>query len=293
MYLRYKRIRKNGKTHTYWVLVRSVRIGGKVRQETVATLGKLDARERRRARAFADKLTGRRMHPSLFEPIDEFEADAVTVKLKAVRVERPRRFGDVYVGLTLWHALQLDDAFERLMPEGNEDIRWSTLAAIQAICRLCMPSSDLHIAESLYRQTALDDLLGVPEDKINDDRLYRTLDRVLVHKEAIEQHLRDRLGQLFSIKYDLLLYDVTSTYFEGLALGNQQARRGHSRDHRPDCKQVCIGLVVTPERGLSVTAFQPNSGVVVRPRMTAPAARRRATAGASRDDRTGSAATLP
>ncbi|MCB0865960.1 MAG: IS1634 family transposase [Solirubrobacterales bacterium] len=245
MYLRYKRIRKNGKTHTYWVLVRSVRIGGKVRQETVATLGKLDARERRRARAFADKLTGRRMHPSLFEPIDEFEADAVTVKLKAVRVERPRRFGDVYVGLTLWHALQLDDAFERLMPEGNEDIRWSTLAAIQAICRLCMPSSDLHIAESLYRQTALDDLLGVPEDKINDDRLYRTLDRVLVHKEAIEQHLRDRLGQLFSIKYDLLLYDVTSTYFEGLALGNQQARRGHSRDHRPDCKQVCIALVVT------------------------------------------------
>ena len=245
MYLRYKRIRKNGKTHTYWVLVRSVRIGGKVRQETVATLGKLDARERRRARAFADKLTGRRMHPSLFEPMDEFEADAVTVKLKAVRVERPRRFGDVYVGLTLWHALQLDDAFERLMPEGNEDIRWSTLAAIQAICRLCMPSSDLHIAESLYRQTALDDLLGVPEDKINDDRLYRTLDRVLVHKEAIEQHLRDRLGQLFSIKYDLLLYDVTSTYFEGLALGNQQARRGHSRDHRPDCKQVCIALVVT------------------------------------------------
>ena len=245
MYLRYKRIRKNGKTHTYWVLVRSVRIGGKVRQETVATLGKLDARERRRARAFADKLTGRRMHPSLFEPIDEFEADAVTVKLKAVRVERPRRFGDVYVGLTLWHALQLDDAFERLMPEGNEDIRWSTLAAIQAICRLCMPSSDLHIAESLYRQTALDDLLGVPEDKINDDRLYRTLDRVLVHKEAIEQHLRDRLGQLFSIKYDLLLYDVTSTYFEGLALGNQQARRGHSRDHLPDCKQVCIALVVT------------------------------------------------
>lgn len=227
------------------MLVRSVRIGGKVRQETVATLGKLDARERRRARAFADKLTGRRMHPSLFEPIDEFEADAVTVKLKAVRVERPRRFGDVYVGLTLWHALQLDDAFERLMPEGNEDIRWSTLAAIQAICRLCMPSSDLHIAESLYRQTALDDLLGVPEDKINDDRLYRTLDRVLVHKEAIEQHLRDRLGQLFSISDDLLLYDVTSTYFEGLALGNQQARRGHSRDHRPDCKQVCIALVVT------------------------------------------------
>jgi transposase len=110
-----------------------------------------------------------------------------------------------------------------------------------------LPSSDLHIAESLYRQTALDDLLGIPEDKVNDDRLYRTLDKMLVHKDAIEQHLRDRLGQLFGIKYDLLLYDVTSTYFEGQMLGNPQAQRGHSRDHRPDCKQVCIALVVTPE----------------------------------------------
>ena len=247
MYLRQKRIRKNGKTHTYWLLVRSVRVGGKVRQEVVATLGKLDAKGQSRAKAYANKLTGRRMHPSLFEPSDELACDLESVKVKAVRIERARRFGDVFVGLSLWHALQLDDAFDRLMPEGREDIRWSSLAAIQVICRLCMPSSDLHIAESLYRQTALDDLLGIPEDKVNDDRLYRTLDRVLVHKDAIEQHLRDRIGQLFGIKYDLLLYDVTSTYFEGQAMGNPQAQRGHSRDHRPDCKQVCIALVVTRE----------------------------------------------
>jgi transposase len=187
------------------------------------------------------------MQPSLFEPREEQISDVEKVLMKAVRVERARRFGDVFVGLSLWHALELDEAFDRLMPEGREDIRWSSLAALQVICRLCMPSSDLHIAESLYRQTALDDLLGIPEDKVNDDRLYRTLDRVLVHKDAIEQHLRDRIGKLFGIKYDLLLYDVTSTYFEGQAAGNPQAQRGHSRDHRSDCKQVCIALVVTRE----------------------------------------------
>lgn len=245
MYLRYKRIRKNGKTHTYWLLVRSVRDGRKVRQEIVATLGRLDAKGRSRAQAYANKLTGRRMHPSLFEPRDEIAADVASVKLKGVRIERARRFGDVYVGLALWHALQLDQAFDRLMPEGHEDCRWSRMAAIQVICRLCMPSSDLHIAEVLYRQTALDDLLGVPEDRVNEDRLYRALDHMLVHKTAIEQHLRSRIGELFGIKYDLLLYDVTSTYFEGQAKRNPQAKRGHSRDHRPDCKQVCIALVVT------------------------------------------------
>jgi transposase len=247
VFLRHKRIRKNGKTHTYWMLVRSVRVDGKVRQQVVAQLGKLDAHGKARARAYANKLMGRRMQPSLFEPREEQISDVEKVLMKAVRVERARRFGDVFVGLSLWHALELDEAFDRLMPEGREDIRWSSLAALQVICRLCMPSSDLHIAESLYRQTALDDLLGIPEDKVNDDRLYRTLDRVLVHKDAIEQHLRDRIGKLFGIKYDLLLYDVTSTYFEGQAAGNPQAQRGHSRDHRSDCKQVCIALVVTRE----------------------------------------------
>ena len=247
MYLRHKRVRKNGKTHTYWLLVRSVRHGNRVRQEVVATLGKLDARGRSRARAYADKITGRRVEPSLFEPPDEPAADVESIRLKAVRVERTRRFGHVCLGLSLWHALQLDDAFDQLIPEGREDVRWSSLAAALVICRLCMPSSELNLAEDLYRQTALDDLLGVPETKINDDRLYRALDRILVHKDAIEKHLRCRLGELFSIKYDLLLYDVTSTYFEGLALANSMAKRGYSRDHRPDCKQVCVALVVTRE----------------------------------------------
>ena len=113
------------------------------------------------------------------------------------------------------------------------------------ITRLCEPSSELHIAEDWYRRTALDDLLGAPAERINDDRLYRALDRLLPHKQALETHLKERLGALFDLDYELLLYDVTSTYFEGQADGNGLARRGCSRDHRGDCKQLCIGLVVT------------------------------------------------
>jgi transposase len=130
---------------------------------------------------------------------------------------------------------------------GRERVAWSAMAAILAIARFIEPSSELHIAEDWYRRTALDDLLGVPAERFNDDRLYRALDRLLPHKEALEAHLKERLGALFDLDYELLLYDVTSTYFEGQAEGNTLARRGYSRDHRGDCKQVCIGLVVTRE----------------------------------------------
>lgn len=113
------------------------------------------------------------------------------------------------------------------------------------IARLCEPSSELHIAEDWYRRTALEDLLGVAAERVNDDRLYRALDQLLPHKSALETHLKRRLGTLFELDYELLLYDITSVYFEGEAEINALAQRGYSRDHRPDCKQVCIGLVVT------------------------------------------------
>jgi transposase len=119
------------------------------------------------------------------------------------------------------------------------------MAAVLVVARLCEPSSELHIAEDWFRRTALDDLLGVPETKVNDDRCYRGLDKLLEHKDALEKHIKDRLGSMFELDYDLLLYDITSTYFEGQAEANELAKRGHSRDHRTDCKQVCIGLVVT------------------------------------------------
>jgi len=247
VYLRHKAVRRGGKTQTYWYLVRSVRHGRRVRQEIVATLGRLDARGRGKAQKLADWITGKRCAPSLFEPDDLDDDASARVDLKKLHVERSRRFGDVFLGLALWRSLELDEMFDELLPEGREDVRWSTLAAIHVILRLCSPSSDLAIAEDLYRKTALEDLLGVPAEKINEDRVYRALDRMLPHKAAIEQRLKARLGELFKIEYDLLLYDVTSTYFEGLAAGNPQAQRGYSRDHRPDCKQVCIALVVTRE----------------------------------------------
>ena len=243
MYLRHTTIRKAGKTHTYWRLVRSVRRGRKVVQETVAHLGELDGQGRARARRLALQMNGGREQHDLFEaaPVGE----PVQVLPQRVRMERMRRFGDVWLGWRLWRALGLDGLCDEQLREGREQVAWSTMAAILVIARLCEPSSELHIAEDWYRRTALSDLLGVPVGRVNDDRLYRALDRLLPHKAALEGHLKRRLGELFALDYELLLYDVTSTYFEGQALANPLAARGHSRDHRPDCKQVCIGLVVT------------------------------------------------
>jgi transposase len=245
VYLRHSRIRKDGKTHTYWRLVRSVRRHGKVVQETVAQLGELDAEGRAKARALARTITGRDEQRELFEDVGPERS--VPVRLQQVRLERGRSFGDVWLGWTLWRALKLDALCAELLPEGREAVPWSVMAAVLVIGRLCEPASELHIAEDWYRRTALEDLLTLPSETVNDDRLYRTLDRLLPHKQAIERHLKERLGELFALEYDLLLYDVTSTYFEGLAAGNALAARGYSRDHRPDCSQVCIALVVTRE----------------------------------------------
>ncbi len=243
MYLRHTTVRKNGKTHTYWRLVRSVRTGRKVRQETVAQLGELDSEGRLRAKSLAQSIAGIERQPGLFA--EDLPAQPVRVDLRGLRLERGRRFGDVWLAWRLWQAIGLDALLEQLLPSGREDVPWSVMAAVLVIARLCEPSSELHIAEDWFRRTALGDLLGLPEEKVNDDRLYRALDRLLPHKPALESHLKERLGTLFSLEYDLLLYDMTSTYFEGLAKNNVLAKRGYSRDHRPDCLQVTIGLVVT------------------------------------------------
>jgi len=169
----------------------------------------------------------------------------VRVNAAKVRVENCRRFGGPWLALELIKTLQLDRFFERVLPQGRESIPWSTTALLLVIARLCEPSSELFTAEQWYPKTALSDLLGVPSSSVDDNRLYRALDKLLPHKEALEVYLKERLGTLFDIEYDLLLYDVTSTYFEGQAEGNSLAQLGYSRDKRPDCKQVCIGLVVT------------------------------------------------
>src|SRR6266852_3726938 len=245
MYLRHTTRRKYGKVHLYWQLVRSVRIGTKVVQQSVAYIAELDAQGRARAQALARAITGDRDQPDLF--ITEDAEAAIPVRLKRIRLERGRAFGDVWLGWTLWRALRLDELLARLVPEGREAVPWATMASVLVLARLSEPSSELHIAETWYRSTALEDLLALPAPLVNDDRLYRALDRLLPHKRALEQHLVARLGELFALDYDLLLYDVTSVYFEGLAEANALAARGHSRDHRPDCKQVCLALVVTRE----------------------------------------------
>src|SRR5262249_30171044 len=242
MYLRHTSVTKNGKTRVYWRLVRSVRVGNKVRQETVAQLGELDAQGRVRARALAQAIVGIERQPGLFE--DALPAEPATVQLHQLQLERGRRFGDVWLACHLWQAVGLDRLLATLMPQGYEDIPWARMAAVLVIARLCEPSSELHLAEDWFRRTALGDLLDIPAAKVNDDRLYRALDQLLPHKERLETHVKERLGTLFGLEYDLLLYDITSTYFEGLAAANPQAQHGYSRDHRPDCKQVCIGLVV-------------------------------------------------
>ena len=246
MYLRHSTRVKNGKQHSYWRLVRSVRRSGKVIQETVAQLGELDAEGRANARLLAQQITGRAQQQELFEAATP-KAQRVAVRLDRVCLERARSFGGVWLGWKLWRALKLDELCAELMPEGREAVPWAQVAAVLVIARLTAPSSELHIAEAWYRTTSLEDLLGLPAEHVDDNRLYRALDRLLPHKPALEQHLRRRLGELFALEYDLLLYDVTSTYFEGLAEGNPLAQRGYSRDHRGDCKQVCIALVVTRE----------------------------------------------
>jgi hypothetical protein len=223
--------------------VRSVRVGRRVVQQTVAHLGELDEQGRVAARALARKLIGTPEQARLFD--DGSGQLTVPVRLKDIRIERARQFGDVYMALALWRGTGLEDLCQRLLPIGKEQIPWAKMAAVLVAARFCEPSSELHIAEDWYRRTALADLLQLGEEKVNKDRLYRALDHLLMHKPALEAHLSKRCGEMFAIDNEVLLYDVTSTYFEGLAEANPQAQRGYSRDHRPDCKQVCIALVVT------------------------------------------------
>ncbi len=243
MYLRHTIRRKDGKVHRYWRLVRSVRVGRRVIQQTVAQLGELDEHGRIEARALARRLIGTPEQTQLF---NDGSADlTVPVRVKGIRIERSRQFGDVYLALALWRGVGLEELCERLLPIGKERIAWAKMAAVLVAARFCEPSSELHIAEDWYRRTALVDLLQLGDEEVNKDRLYRGLDHLLEHKPALERHLSRRCGELFSMQNEVLLYDVTSTYFEGQAEANPLAQRGYSRDHRPDCKQVCIALVVT------------------------------------------------
>ena len=244
MYLRHTQARGKNGERSYWTLVESVRQGTKVRQRVVAHLGRLGAEERAKAGELARHFLGARAdQPELFE--DTRDLSDANVRVGRVRLERGVGFGDVWLAWTLWRALELDEFCRSKMPSGREAVEWADIAAILVIARLCEPSSELHIAEDWYRKTALPDILGIAPEIVHHTRLYQGLDRLVKHKRELEQHIKERLGGLFTLAYDILLYDVTSTYFEGECESNPMARRGYSRDSRGDCKQVCIGLVVT------------------------------------------------
>src|SRR6266446_1445355 len=252
MFLRPNHRGKDGKDHTYWSLVETVRTPDGPRQKTLCYLGELNssaqARWLRTVEVFNEQ--GQAQQLKLFPshvapPVDD--PAVARVLLDQVRLERTRQFGACYVGLELWKRLQLDRFFEQAVDGEPADVPWSRVAALLAINRLCAPGSELAIEQRWYPSTALDDLLEIEEGKINDTRLYRCLDRILPHKTKLERHLKDRYGALFGAEFDVLLYDLTSTYVEGAAEKNPMVRRGYSRDHRPDCEQLVIALIVNSE----------------------------------------------
>src|SRR5246500_5561261 len=252
MFLRPNRRSKDGKEHRYWSLVETIRTADGPRQRTLCYLGELNssaqARWLKTVEVFNDQ--GEREQLKLFPAQVEAPGDGpqvARVLVNQVRLERMRQFGACWLGLELWGRLGLDGFFEKYLEEQEADVAWSRVTAVLAINRLCAPGSELAIEERGYPSTARDDLLQIEEGKINDTRLYRCLDRILPHKTKLEQHLKQRYGELFGAEFDVLLYDLTSTYVEGAAEKNSMMRRGYSRDHRPDCEQMVIALIVNSE----------------------------------------------
>ena len=265
MFIRQYFRKEKGRRTAYWALVESYRTVTGPRQRIVAWLGKLDEAGRLGVQQAVEgtqkqtdsssqgsgSVTSETLQPLGRQMRFEFDDDAsateprwVEINTAGIRIENLRQFGGPWLALHLIRTLQLDSFLERTIPDGRERVGWDISSLILMIARLLEPSSELHTAEQWYPKTALPDLLGVPEECLDDSRLYRTMDVLLLHKEALECHLKNRLGTLFDLKYDLLLYDITSTYFEGEA-DFELAKRGYSRDQRGDCKQVCIGLVVS------------------------------------------------
>ena len=257
MFLRRHRKRVAGEVYDSWTLCEAVRTAKGPRQRIVATLGKLDQVETAEAgwEELDALLEGRPRPPRQMKlgeammPAQEGSAVArwEQVDLRGVRVEQARDFGEVYLGLALWRRLQLHTLLAELIEPGEEEVPWPVVAGILTVARFCAQRSELSVAEHWYERTALGDLLGVRAEAINDDRLYRGLDVLVRHKQRLCSHLMERYRSWFGVRFEFLVYDVTSTFFEGQAAGNEKAARGYSRDSRPDCKQVCIGLVCTPE----------------------------------------------
>jgi hypothetical protein len=256
MFLKCSVRRKNGKDHRSWSIVESRRhAGGKVAQRHVLYLGEINDSQQlawERTIAVFDE------HPSALRQLSLFSADrtpplggadAVQVRLDALRLEQPRQWGACWLGDHLWRALHLDDFFAARLPVTREDTDWEKVLRILTIYRLLSPGSEWRLHRIWFGTTALADLLGVDARAVQDDTLYRCHDLLLPLKEELFGHLRQRWSDLFGARYEVLLYDLTSTYFEcDVPTDESDPRRfGYSRDRRSDCVQVVVALVVTPE----------------------------------------------
>ncbi len=256
MFLRRQRKTVDSIHYDYWTLCESVRTENGPRQRIVANLGKLTPAEAANShsswRSFDSLLEGKAA-PRQLElgacgaPAPDEPSQWELADLRGIRVERLLDFGEVWLALSLWRRLGLHRLLRELIEPGKEDIPWQDIAEVLCAARFCAQKSELAIAEHWYTRTALEDITGIGADKINDDRLYRGLDILAAHKDKLCAHLMDRYRNWFGVNFEFLVYDVTSTFFEGQAESNEKAARGYSRDQRSDCKQVCIGLVCTPE----------------------------------------------
>ena len=264
MFLRPHHRKKDGKENTYWSLVETTRTSDGPRQRTLCYLGELNDSAHGRWIKTLEVFNKQgeshqlKLFPVGVEPPAK-DPDVAQILIHKVRLERTRQLGPCYLGLHLWKQLKLDQLFEQNMDGLGPEVPWSKVAAVLAINRLCAPGSELAVEQRWYPTTALQDLLRIAEGKLNDSRLYRCLDQLLPHKTKLEQHLKQRYGELFAADFDVLLYDLTSTYVEGAAEQNPMLRRGYSRDHRPDCQQLVLGLIVNVEGlPLSYEVFSGN-----------------------------------
>lgn len=254
MFLRCHRRFKDGKEHRYYSVEESRRLqSGKVAQRRVLYLGEINGSQQAAWRRTLDVFDEQRQQYttlSLFpedRPTPADALDSVQVKLSEMQLRRARPYGNCWLGCELWRQLELDSFWERKLPRGREKVSWAEVLELLVVNRLIEPGSEFHLHREWFDHSAMDMLLGTDFVVAEKDRLYRCLDRVLEHKQELFMHLQQRWKNLFDVSFDVLLYDLTSTYVEGEAELNPKAKRGYSRDGRPDCKQVVVALVITPE----------------------------------------------
>jgi transposase len=257
MYLRFARRRKDGKEHRYWSIVESKRCaGGRMVQRPVLYLGEINDGQReawcRQIEAF-DEVSGRHRQLALFPAErtvpDHAKGFGVQVQLDAMELHRPRQWGACWLACHLYEQLQLDRFFAPLLPDSREGTSWQHILQTLVCYRLIDPGSEWRLHRQWFEQSAMADLLGEDYGLVAKNALYRCLDKLLPHKAALFSHLRARWQDLFAAKFDVLLYDLTSTYFESPPPADEadKRRHGYSRDKRSDCVQVVIALIVTPD----------------------------------------------